>query len=143
MLPSATIFTLSDGGTVWSSSPNASAGSSTSSPRRATSGAIPRRSARSATRSACTPLRASTRSSRRSREGLPDEGSDEAARDPCAQRRARQHLRAANLVEVPLVGRIAAGGPILAEQNVEDTMALPRDLVGSGTLFALTVRATR
>ena len=45
-----------------------------------------------------------------------------------------------NIVEVPLVGRIAAGGPILAEQNVEDTMALPRDLVGSGTLFALTVR---
>ena len=45
-----------------------------------------------------------------------------------------------NTVEVPLVGRIAAGGPILAEENVEDTMALPRDLVGSGTLFALTVR---
>lgn len=45
-----------------------------------------------------------------------------------------------NVVEVPLVGRIAAGGPILAEQNVEDTMSLPKDLVGSGTLFALTVR---
>lgn len=47
---------------------------------------------------------------------------------------------ATEMVDVPLVGRIAAGGPILAEQNVEDTMALPRDLVGSGTLFALQVR---
>lgn len=41
---------------------------------------------------------------------------------------------------VPLVGHIAAGSPILAEQNVEDTLALPQDLVGKGTLFALTVR---
>jgi repressor LexA len=40
---------------------------------------------------------------------------------------------------VPLLGRIAAGGPILAVENVEDTLPLPRDLVGSGTLFALTV----
>ena len=45
-----------------------------------------------------------------------------------------------DVVEVPLVGRIAAGGPILAEQNVEETMPLPKDLVGSGTLFALTVK---
>ena len=45
-----------------------------------------------------------------------------------------------DVVEVPLVGRIAAGGPILAVENVEETMPLPRDLVGSGTLFALTVR---
>lgn len=42
-------------------------------------------------------------------------------------------------VEVPLVGRIAAGGPILAEQQVESVMALPRDLVGSGELFMLKV----
>ncbi|MFH8386955.1 transcriptional repressor LexA [Kitasatospora sp. NPDC018058] len=43
-------------------------------------------------------------------------------------------------VPVPLVGRIAAGGPILAEQTVEDVFALPRQLVGEGELFALTVR---
>jgi len=44
-----------------------------------------------------------------------------------------------DLVEVPLLGRIAAGGPILAEQQVEDTFALPRDLVGQGELFMLKV----
>ncbi|MFE5587810.1 transcriptional repressor LexA [Kitasatospora sp. NPDC056531] len=43
-------------------------------------------------------------------------------------------------VPVPLVGRIAAGGPILAEQTVEDVLPLPRQLVGEGELFALTVR---
>ncbi len=42
-------------------------------------------------------------------------------------------------VGVPLVGRIAAGGPILAEQHTEDVMPLPRDLVGDGELFMLTV----
>jgi repressor LexA len=40
---------------------------------------------------------------------------------------------------VPLVGRIAAGGPILAEESVEDVLALPRQLVGEGRLFMLTV----
>jgi len=41
---------------------------------------------------------------------------------------------------VPLVGRIAAGGPILAEQLVEDVFPLPRQLVGDGQLFLLQVR---
>jgi repressor LexA len=40
---------------------------------------------------------------------------------------------------VPLIGRIAAGGPILAEQQVEDVFPLPRQLVGEGTLFLLKV----
>ena len=40
---------------------------------------------------------------------------------------------------VPLVGRIAAGGPVLAEQAVEDVFPLPRQLVGDGTLFMLNV----
>jgi repressor LexA len=40
---------------------------------------------------------------------------------------------------VPLVGRIAAGGPILADQVVEDVMPLPRQLVGHGELFMLKV----
>ncbi|MFF4344294.1 transcriptional repressor LexA [Kitasatospora sp. NPDC001540] len=44
------------------------------------------------------------------------------------------------LSHVPLVGRIAAGGPILAEQDLEDVLLLPRQLVGEGELFALTVR---
>ena len=41
---------------------------------------------------------------------------------------------------VPVVGRIAAGGPILAEERVEDVFALPRQLVGDGALFLLEVR---
>jgi repressor LexA len=40
---------------------------------------------------------------------------------------------------VPVVGRIAAGGPILAEQAVEDVFPLPRQLVGEGSLFLLRV----
>lgn len=40
---------------------------------------------------------------------------------------------------VPVVGRIAAGGPVLAEQAVEDVFPLPRQLVGDGTLFMLRV----
>ena len=40
---------------------------------------------------------------------------------------------------VPLVGRIAAGTPILAEENIEDVMPLPRDVVGYGDLFMLQV----
>ncbi|WP_350257581.1 transcriptional repressor LexA [Scrofimicrobium sp. R131] len=41
--------------------------------------------------------------------------------------------------EVPLVGRIAAGAPILAEQAVEEFFALPTRFTGSGQLFALEV----
>src|SRR5207245_3327178 len=41
---------------------------------------------------------------------------------------------------VPLVGRIAAGGPILAEQSIEDVFPLPRELVGEGNLFTLQVK---
>jgi repressor LexA len=41
---------------------------------------------------------------------------------------------------VPLVGRIAAGRPIIAEEAVEDVFPLPRQLVGHGTLFLLRVR---
>ncbi len=40
---------------------------------------------------------------------------------------------------VPVVGRIAAGGPILAEEAVEEVFPLPRQLVGEGTLFMLRV----
>jgi repressor LexA len=42
-------------------------------------------------------------------------------------------------VKVPLVGRIAAGVPLLAEEMIEDTFWLPRRLVGQGTLFMLRV----
>jgi repressor LexA len=40
---------------------------------------------------------------------------------------------------VPVLGRFAAGGPILAEEAVEDVFPLPRELVGEGALFLLKV----
>jgi repressor LexA len=46
---------------------------------------------------------------------------------------------AARAAYVPIVGRIAAGGPILAEELLEDTFPLPKELVGEGNLIALRV----
>jgi repressor LexA len=40
---------------------------------------------------------------------------------------------------VPMLGRIAAGGPILAEETLDDVFPLPKQLVGEGTLFMLEV----
>ncbi|MCX4826700.1 transcriptional repressor LexA [Streptomyces sp. NBC_01142] len=44
-----------------------------------------------------------------------------------------------DVVHAPLVGRIAAGTPITAEQHVDDVYPLPRRIVGDGDLFILTV----
>lgn len=44
------------------------------------------------------------------------------------------------VVEVPLVGNVAAGSPILAEENITDTMTLPTDIVGDAPSFMLSVR---
>jgi repressor LexA len=41
---------------------------------------------------------------------------------------------------VPVVGRIAAGGPILAEEHIEEVFPLPKQMVGEGTLFLLQVK---
>ena len=49
-------------------------------------------------------------------------------------------LRETDDVRVPLLGAIAAGTPILAQQDIEDELTLPQSLVGRGTLFALKVR---
>ena len=46
----------------------------------------------------------------------------------------------ASLREIPVVGCVAAGTPILAEENIEETMTLPEEMVGSGELFILRVR---
>lgn len=45
----------------------------------------------------------------------------------------------ANPAYVPVVGRIAAGGPILAEESIEDVFPLPKEIVGEGSLFLLQV----
>jgi len=58
----------------------------------------------------------------------------EQSADEAAERAARP-----TPAYVPVIGRIAAGGPVLAEQAVEDVFPLPRELVGSGTLFMLKV----
>ncbi len=47
---------------------------------------------------------------------------------------------AGDSVSVPVVGDIAAGTPILAEEHVDDVLTLPRELAGRGTVFALRVR---
>jgi repressor LexA len=56
-----------------------------------------------------------------------------------ARRSDDASIGAAGPVFVPVVGRIAAGGPILAEEMVEDVFPLPRALVTEGTLFVLRV----
>ena len=49
-------------------------------------------------------------------------------------------LRPSSSRNVPLVGEIAAGGPVVAEERVDALYALPRELVGDGQLFMLRVR---
>ncbi|MBA2338371.1 MAG: transcriptional repressor LexA [Acidimicrobiia bacterium] len=49
-------------------------------------------------------------------------------------------MRRASVRDVPLVGRIAAGSPILAEQDIEEIYPLPTDLVGNDPAFMLQVR---
>jgi len=44
------------------------------------------------------------------------------------------------LVYVPIIGRVAAGVPILAEENIEDTFPIPIDYVKNDTCFMLNVR---
>ncbi|MDO5376886.1 MAG: transcriptional repressor LexA [Clostridia bacterium] len=46
----------------------------------------------------------------------------------------------ADVLRVPVVGRVAAGIPILAEENVEETLPLPIELTGDGEHFVLRVR---
>ena len=48
-------------------------------------------------------------------------------------------LRRAALRDVPLVGRIAAGTPILAEEDIEEIFPLPTELVGNDPVFMLRV----
>lgn len=45
-----------------------------------------------------------------------------------------------NIVTLPVVGNVAAGQPILAEQNITETIPLPTEIVGDGSSFLLQVR---
>lgn len=53
---------------------------------------------------------------------------------------SRDSVQQANVIEIPVIGRVAAGTPILAEQNIEDSFPVPARFVGSGTNFMLTVK---
>jgi repressor LexA len=54
--------------------------------------------------------------------------------------RAQPDLRRAPVRDVPLLGRIAAGSPILAEEDIEDILPLPTRIVGNDPVFMLRVR---
>ena len=64
-------------------------------------------------------------------------------RDPTKPRAIEvlgEETHPANVRNVPLVGRIAAGSPILAEEDIEDVYPLPAELVGDGPIFMLKVK---
>ncbi len=66
-------------------------------------------------------------------------------RDPSKPRalevlRDEREVPAKKVVPVPVVGRVTAGEPILAQQNIEDYLPLPADLAGGGECFLLHVR---
>jgi repressor LexA len=50
------------------------------------------------------------------------------------------HENSGDSVSVPVVGDIAAGVPIMAEERLDDMLTLPRDITGRGTVFGLRVR---
>ena len=51
-----------------------------------------------------------------------------------------EHAEEPELRRLPLVGQIAAGGPLLAEQNIEDYVAVPEPLSSGGEEFLLRVK---
>ena len=51
----------------------------------------------------------------------------------------KRHAELSDPNHLPLVGRIAAGGPILADESVEDVIPLPKQLVGEGSFIMLRV----
>ena len=51
-----------------------------------------------------------------------------------------EKIDAGETVQIPLLGRVAAGLPMLAEENIEEIITLPRQWVKSGKIFALKVR---
>lgn len=53
---------------------------------------------------------------------------------------AREQMDRADVVDIPVIGRIAAGTPILAEQNIDDTIPVPARFLPKGNSFMLTVR---
>ncbi len=63
--------------------------------------------------------------------------SSEASASPAAP--AQDSVERTDVVDIPVIGRIAAGTPILAEQNIDDSFPVPARFLGRGTNFMLTV----
>ena len=78
-----------------------------------------------------------SRGARRPRTAVVRPSDDQAIRQQADEPRA--DIDGPGVARVPLVGRIAAGCPILAEQSIEDVFSLPRQLVGEGKLIMLKV----
>ena len=68
------------------------------------------------------------------------EGGDATPPSPSTPLAPVEEDASANVISLPLVGRVAAGTPILAEQNVEETLTLPTSIVGDSSSFVLRVR---
>ena len=51
-----------------------------------------------------------------------------------------EEVAVTDVCPIPVIGRVAAGTPILAEQNVEEMLALPSEMLGTGQHFILRVR---
>lgn len=62
------------------------------------------------------------------------------ASEPAPAAASYDSVERADVVEIPVIGRIAAGTPITAEQNVEDSFPVPSRFLGNGTNFMLTVK---
>lgn len=60
--------------------------------------------------------------------------------DPGSHEFAESGLHRAPVRDVPLVGRIAAGSPILAEEDIDEIYPLPTELVGTDPVFMLSIR---
>lgn len=56
--------------------------------------------------------------------------------------KTRNDMLPENLLQIPIVGNVAAGIPILAEENIEEELTLPSVLVGEGEHFILRVRGS-
>jgi repressor LexA len=52
----------------------------------------------------------------------------------------QKHTNQQDIVEIPVLGNVAAGIPLLAEENLEGAVKLPADRIGSGQHFALHVK---
>ena len=56
-----------------------------------------------------------------------------------AAKQSSEEVSRSDIVDIPVVGRVAAGTPILSEQNIEGTFPVPAQYAGKGTSFMLTV----